>query len=242
MSRPFSPVSTSRKTASAVADVELLEARRLLSAAAIHLHCNGTLVVRGTSGDDMITVTLHAAPGGGPAAATMTVEANGNVRLFKGADVTGVRIFGGMGNDHLEIAMSDGVFTVPVTMAGGRGDDTLGGGDGADCLVGGIGSDIVYANAGDGGAGDDFLVGGSGNDIMYGNAGNDHMGGSDGNDFMLGGIGDDVMYGEAGDDALHGGGGDDALSGGENHGYLVGGRGNDQVFDVDGEDVIQGVV
>ena len=101
-------------------------------------------------------------------------------------------IGGESGNDTLDAS----AMTVPVTLNGGTGNDSLTGGGGNDLLNGQSGDDRVL-----GGAGDDNLLGGSGRDLLNGGGGNDRLRaqgfsgdtlvGSDGSDLMSGGIGFD---------------------------------------------------
>ena len=64
-------------------------------------------------------------------------------------------IFGGMGNDN-------------INLYGQTGSNTVDGGDGDDEISGGIGDDTLI-----GGAGNDFLFGDEGNNILYGGPGDD---------------------------------------------------------------------
>jgi Ca2+-binding RTX toxin-like protein len=74
---------------------------------------------------------------------------------------------------------------------------TLSGGFGTDSMTGGTGSDTI--------SGDD------GNDTVSGGPGNDEIGGGDGNDRMAGGPGDDVLEAALGLDRLAGDEGSDNL-------------------------------
>ena len=90
---------------------------------------------------------------------------------------------------------------VPVTAAGGSGNDTLSGGDGVEHFDGGPGNDKL-STAG----GDDTLLGGDGNDVLEGKAGRDHL---------EGGAGDDTLrpdgYEDASGDFVDGGPGTDLI-------------------------------
>lgn len=102
---------------------------------------------------------------------------------------------------------------LPVTFAGGTGNDDLHGGT----LYGGAGDDALHGDgrfvsiAGD--AGNDRIDGRSGS--WNGGAGNDALiaSGTRGGQFE-GGPGDDLLVGASGSDALYGGGGRDVLRGG----------------------------
>ncbi len=106
---------------------------------------------------------------------------NPNELVCKAPLVAGFEVNAGLGNDSVAVAST---VTIPVTMRGGPGDDTLSGGGGADKLIGGAGSDRLSGHAGDdllfGGPGDDTISGGSGNDRLRGGPGTDTIGGGSG--------------------------------------------------------------
>lgn len=79
--------------------------------------------------------------------------------------------------------------SIPVTMRGGAGRDTLIGGEGPDTLIGG--------------PGDDRLVGRGGNDLLVGGPGRDVLIGGPGDDVLRGGPGKDVLAGGPGANRLH---------------------------------------
>lgn len=93
--------------------------------------------------------------------------------------------------------------TVPVTVDGGTGDDTLKG--------------DLYGDR------PETLIGGPGNDKLYGGAGNDVLAGGDGDDELEGVGGSDQLFGEAGNDKLRGDGWNDQFSD-----VIDGGPGYDQ--------------
>jgi Ca2+-binding RTX toxin-like protein len=99
--------------------------------------------------------------------------------------------------------------TIPVTMNGNDGVDTLTGGTAGDTLNGGNKSDVLSGNGGndtidtgndndtsvDGGTGDDTLIGGGGADSLNGGDGNDRLDGGDKDDVLDGGNGiDRALY------------------------------------------------
>ncbi len=107
------------------------------------------------------------------------------------------------------------LFTGPVTVTAGDGNDTITGSDnddqlfgdgGNDSIVGGLGNDIVNGGADDdavfGGADDDLVLGGGGNDTLEGESGNDDIRGQSGNDVITGGLGNDTIDGGDGSDNL----------------------------------------
>lgn len=85
------------------------------------------------------------------------------------------------GDDLLRIDELNRIFTIPATLDGGDGNDTLLGGSGADTLTGGAGNDSIAGNGGADiaflGAGDDTFVwnSGDGSDVIEGQAGFDAM-------------------------------------------------------------------
>ncbi len=117
-------------------------------------------------------------------------------------EVMPVIIFGGAGNDDLEIVTTDG------KLVGGAGRDTLFGGPGENKLVGGPGPDFLA-----GGGGDDILVGGFARDRLFGESGDDLLRGGPAKDFLRGGSGNDTLFGGNDRDDLFGGSGFDQVMG-----------------------------
>jgi len=99
--------------------------------------------------------------------------------------IAGFEVNAGGGGDRVHVAAS---VSVPVTMRGGGGDDTLIGGSSADRLIGGAGNDRLV-----GGRGDDQLFGGPGDDVLLGGPGDDLLNGDGGRDTLAGGPGNDTM-------------------------------------------------
>ena len=165
--------------------------------ATIALQADGTLVLTGGSGDDVLT--FYKAGSRYVASVTLRDEdgrpAVTESRVFDAGVVKRLVVNGGDGNDLLS-----NLTDVPCTIYGGKGNDQIYGGDADDSLSGGDGTDVVF-----GGKGDDTLDGGPGNDQLVG---------GDGDDSLLGGPGNDNLYGGEGDDTLKGGKGSDYLSGG----------------------------
>jgi Ca2+-binding RTX toxin-like protein len=93
------------------------------------------------------------------------------------------------------------VYTSPLLVYGGAGNDTL---------VGWILDDEFH-----GGSGDDELQGQDGNDRLFGDDGNDRIDGGAGNNTLDGGAGDDQVSGGVGDDYLFASAGTDRLYGGD---------------------------
>jgi hypothetical protein len=122
-------------------NLEPLEPRRLMSIS----FDNGVLTIKGTAGDDVIQA-------GSTSSGYLYVYDNEGPYQFEGgltrlpalAQVKGVRIEGGDGNDMIAINRD---FALSVTLVGGAGDDTLIGGAAADVIYGGAGEDTLYAQA-----------------------------------------------------------------------------------------------
>jgi hypothetical protein len=95
--------------------------------------------------------------------------------------IAGFEVNVGGGDDRVAVAKE---ISVPVTMRGGSGNDTLIGGGGPDKLIGGSGDDRLAGWRGDdilyGGLGDDVLLGGLGNDLVRGGSGVDTTSGGQG--------------------------------------------------------------
>ncbi len=134
--------------------------------------------------------------------------------------------------NSIEMSLGDGAdvvdlspLSLPMTIAGGAGDDSLTTGSGDDVLVGESGNDDL-----DAGAGADLVGGGAGDDEVFGRGGADTLLGSDGNDTLAGG---------GGPDSLNGGGGDDTLRGNSGHDVLTGSSGNDRMLGGFGIDTLQ---
>ena len=126
------------------------------------------LLVRGTGGDDRITITNTAT-------GLRIADGTGWSRLYAGA-LAQIRIDGDGGNDLVEINAN---IKTQVLLYGGGGSDTLRGGSGNDRLYGGDGRDYVYGNGGDdvivslGDGSVDRAYGGRGFDSFWADAGAD---------------------------------------------------------------------
>ena len=207
-------------------------------------------IVRGTSGDDVMTPGWADEDGD-------RVDSDDAVY----GSTTGDEdiIAAGAGNDEVWAGAADD------RVSGGTGDDTIHGGAGKDTLHGEAGDDTIHGDAGNdriyGGAGNDHIETGAGSDTVFGGAGDDVVDdradtetasrniilGEDGhdtimmgaatdwvdagagNDTVWGGAGDDLLYGEAGDDVIEGGAGDDEIAGGHGSDRISGGAGDDVI-------------
>ncbi|MBM79750.1 MAG: hypothetical protein CMJ78_04040 [Planctomycetaceae bacterium] len=159
--------------------------------------------------------------------------------------------------------------SLPVTLRGGDGNDTLIGGTNDDRLLGGDGN-----NEYDGGFGVDqivdsgdrnfilsddqlkgggrfntllriervFITAGPGNNFLDAEdfSGDVTLNGEDGNDTLLGAAGSGKLDAGAGDDSLRGFNGDDTLLGGAGNDILRGNGGNDVLDGADGNDDLRG--
>jgi RTX calcium-binding nonapeptide repeat (4 copies)/Putative Ig domain len=125
------------------------------------------LQITGTSGADSISISLNGK------ATKLKVEGDGSfVGAFPLTGLTGISIAGKGANDSIAVGSS---ITLPATLKGGGGNDSLTGGGGDNVLVGGAGSDTLTGGAGvnllvpqalltysNSPTGNDSLVGGSG--------------------------------------------------------------------------------
>ncbi len=147
---------------------------------------HGRLEIEGRKAeDDKIVLFLKAGDPG-----TLQIDLDGDGAAddsFARADVTSISVEAGRGDDSVRIDETNGAFTdtVPTTMDGGDGTDSLTGGAGASTMSGG--------------SGNDQLIGGSGAERLNGGDGNDRIDGNRGNDVALMGDGDDTFVWDPGD-------------------------------------------
>jgi Ca2+-binding RTX toxin-like protein len=191
---------------------ESLEPRRLLSTT--FQVANGSLILTGTRRSDNVVVTA-------PDSSTIQVQINGRTRSFDASAIARIRVDGGTGDDWIQLGSNPFESTiaafqavsVPVTVAGGDGADTIFGGSGNDSLSGGAGGDLIGGNAGN-----DTVDGDNGFDTLRGDDGTDLAGDPD-QDLLRGGRQDDliVLAAAATADSVQGGAGFDfVLQGGSN--------------------------
>lgn len=161
----------------------------------IALTPRGTLMVDGTSDNDVISVAKREKDG------RLVARVNDDAKSFVQSRVKRIAISSRSGNDLVTI----GPQIRGVYIDGGEGNDTLRGGDGGDFIIGGAGKDHLFGNDGHdtllGGLGNDYLVGGAGKDMLIGNGGVDTLSGGGGNDRIYGGGGTDHILGGAGVDS-----------------------------------------
>jgi Ca2+-binding RTX toxin-like protein len=157
---------------------------------------DGTLTVLGTRGADHITIGVAAA-----APALLVDLGTGAPALsFDRATFRTVSVMLGRGDDTFAVYGGGQFSDIPLTVSGGRGDDSISGSNGVDVLYGG--------------RGDDVLRGKDGNDMLFGGSGDDNVDGERGVDAQVLGSGDDTalwLPGE-GSDVTEGGSGHDTLA------------------------------
>ena len=198
----------------------------------VRLTGDGELQIIGTTGKDVINVSLVEGTDGGPdqvkVVANLDVQARsgGGNRKGKGKgggsnvgadiyhfspdDIQTVRIVLCAGDDHATLnggsEASGQPWYVSSLMEGDGGKDQLTGGAGADVILGGTGNDKLSGHGGDdlllGGDGRDDLKGGRGHDVLAGAAGNDKLSGDSGKDILIGGDGKDDLKAGKGGDLL----------------------------------------
>jgi len=142
---------------------------------------NGTLAVDGGERANSVALRLKAGD-----ASRIQVDAgdNGSADFsFARGAVDAISVTMGNGRDSVRVDDSNGAFTdtIPTTIAGGNGGDSLNGGQGGEILSGGNGDDVIDGGRGndraDLGRGDDTFVWdpGEGSDAIEGQSGSDTM-------------------------------------------------------------------
>jgi Ca2+-binding RTX toxin-like protein len=142
---------------------------------------HGLLTIEGTDASDKIVLRLQA---GNPGLLQVDVGDDGSADFsFERNKIAKIAVDAQAGDDLVRIDESNGAFTdtIPTTLDGGAGDDTIAGGKGAETLLGGDGNDVIDGNGGNDlalmGAGDDTFVWdpGDGSDTIEGQDGTDTM-------------------------------------------------------------------
>ena len=142
---------------------------------------HGALTINGTDASDVIAVRLAQ---GNPATLEIDVGDDGSADFsFDRERIAKIDIAADAGDDIVRIDESNGSFTdsIPTTIDGGDGNDTVAGGKGVETLLGGAGDDSIDGNGGNDvafmGAGDDTFVWdpGDGSDTVEGEVGADTM-------------------------------------------------------------------
>jgi RTX calcium-binding nonapeptide repeat (4 copies) len=148
---------------------------------------HGTLRVQGGDGGQQVALRLKA---GDPQTIQVDAGDDGSADFsFDRGDLEAIKVKMGDGNDSAEIDDANGAFTntIPTTISGGDGNDSLEGGETQvaaenETFKGGDGNDLV-----DGGKGNDTAYLGSGNDTFRwdNGEGSDVIEGQDGTDTMV---------------------------------------------------------
>jgi Ca2+-binding RTX toxin-like protein len=145
--------------------------------------------VVGTGKNDAISITERDG--------IISVYVNGAITTYASGTVKRFSVEVGKGNDYISFQTSKGtnICTVPCSVLGASGDDTIIGGSKRDTIYGGAGNDVIA-----GGKGGDSLFGNEGNDKLDGGADNDILNGgspdiptADGTDDLIGGAGEDSV-------------------------------------------------
>jgi Ca2+-binding RTX toxin-like protein len=172
----------------------------------------------------------------------MRLRYNGEAHYFQYNQVKAIKVDAAGGDDEVII----GVRTIPVTLLGGNGNDTLSGGRSDDYISGGDGDDHLRGRDGDdtivGGAGADDIAGGEGRDVA------DYSDRTENLTIKVGSHADDGALHEHDNvrddiEAVVGGSGNDYIKNCSKIARpmeLLGGRGNDTLVGADGSDTLYG--
>ncbi len=194
--------------------------------------------------DDIILISV------GNTSTSISGTTTGGARAFEDVTfrnpTTLLTVIGNDDKNFIQLSGGAAASTFALIVDAGVGDDTinaesatlpvtLNGESGADSITGGDGNDLI-----DGGADNDTIVGGLGNDTLLGNLNDDSIMGGGGDDSIEGGDGKDTILGEAGIDNINGGVGDDSIDGGADNDTVNGGADNDIVRGGDGLDTVLG--
>ncbi len=113
-----------------------------------------TVIINGTNGDDVITLSLENG--------ALVVTGAASKVVIEHFDINDTIHIAGLAGDDVIDASALGTLGVKLVLDGGDGNDILLGGAGNDTLLGGAGDDVLIGNAGldilDGGPGDNILI------------------------------------------------------------------------------------
>jgi Ca2+-binding RTX toxin-like protein len=178
---------------------------------------NGTLTVVGDVGPDAIDVNTD---GDGNLIASLNGQEAAPIAI---SSLSLVIAKGTQGADSITI---DSGVTVPASVLGGKGADTLYASNSAnDTLFGGKGHNSITGA----GRANASIPAATGNDLLMGGIGPDSISAGDGNDTIQGGYGNDSLTGGPGADIMQGGPGADSLVAGDGPNSLYGGTGPDDL-------------
>jgi Ca2+-binding RTX toxin-like protein len=112
-----------------------------------------TIVINGTGGDDVISLSLENG--------ALVIDGLASRVVIEHFDFNDTISINGLGGDDVLVASDVGLGGPQLVFNGGAGDDVLIGGAGNDRLLGGAGDDVLI-----GGGGTDVLDGGPGDNIL----------------------------------------------------------------------------
>jgi hypothetical protein len=148
------------------AAAQVVTSQAVVGAVGDHLQgcCDAnSLVIGASQAGDTIRVVPQGRQTGTPSDVVKVLIDGVDQGDFTGFDR--IAIYGGAGNDDLEIAEA---VKTDACIYGGAGDDRLKGGGGNNILIGGAGDDLLL-----GGRNRDFLIGGGGSDRLVAGPGED---------------------------------------------------------------------
>ena len=152
--------------------METLEDRSVPATAVLD---SGILSVIGTNAPDRIAINLDSITN-----QIVVINGNQETARFNSADVNSIYLFGGAGNDSLQVSSQ---IIQPAVIDGGLGNDRVFGGGGGSTITGGIGANR--------------MAGGTGNDNIVGQGDFDIIGSPSGVDSFTGGPGINRFFGYA---------------------------------------------
>ncbi len=129
---------------------------------------------------------------------------NDVIRVFSSPAGVATTVNGGAGDDLIAV-QSD--LTVPLSIFGGPGNDTIYGGAGNSLIDGGTGNNTLRAQGGN------ATIDSNGTDLVYTGDGQVTVNGGAGSETVFGGAGNDVINGDQGFNLIHAGDGNTTVIG-----------------------------